>query len=390
MDFDVLIIGGGAAGLMCARQAGLRGRRVLVLEHAGKLGAKILISGGGRCNFTNRITAARSYVSENPHFCKSALSRYTPDDFMRLVTEHGIAFHEKTLGQLFCDRSARDILNMLVSECEKVGVVLKTNQRIESVVRKEAGFVVKTQERDWSAASLVIATGGLSYPKIGASGFGYDLAKQFGLEVTATAPALDGFRADAAFLRKYRDLTGISLDVTLTVRDQSFRENILFTHFGLSGPAALQGSLYWRPGDEVVIDLLPDQDAGDWLIQKKKEGSRMTVKNLLGTFYAQRFAEKISEEMPAVPLIQISDRLLRDFGAGLNRWIFRPIATMGYDRAEVTRGGVSTDELSSKTMEAKKVKDLYFIGEVIDVTGWLGGYNFQWAWASGVAAGEVC
>ena len=389
MNHDVLIIGGGAAGLMCARQAGLRGRRVIVLEHAPKLGAKILISGGGRCNFTNLHVVPQNYVSENPHFCKSALSRYRPEDFISLVKSYDIPFHEKKLGQLFCDESARAIVTMLVSECEKASVVLKTNQKITSVTKEDA-FIVTTQHEMYHASSLVIATGGLSYPKIGASGFGYDIARQFGLNVTPTAPALDGFRADVAFLEKYRDLTGVSLDVTMTVNGQTFRENILFTHFGVSGPAALQASLYWRNGDDVLVNLLPERDAAEWLLNKKKEGSRMTVKNVLKEFYPERFAETISEDFSQSPLVQVPDRALKEFGAGLNHWIFRPAATMGYDRAEVTRGGVSTDELSSKTMEAKKVPGLYFIGEVVDVTGWLGGFNFQWAWSSAAAAGESC
>ncbi len=392
MRYDVIIIGGGAAGLFCAIEAGKRGRKVLVLEHAPKVGAKILISGGGRCNFTNLVARSESFVSENPHFCISALSRFTSEDFISRVRKHGIAFHEKKLGQLFCDHSARDILNLLLKECETSKVLLRVGVETQRVIKTPEGFLLKTTEGELDCTSLVIATGGLSFPKIGASGFGYDIAKHFGLRVVATAPALDGFRCDSEFLKMFRDLTGVSTEVTIVSGGSTvpFRESLLWTHFGLSGPAALQASLYWREGDDVSVDLMPDTNADDWLISKKKEGARMEVKNLLAGIFPKRLSDRLCELwLPGpAPLHQTSDKILGDFGGKLNRWKFKPAETMGYDRAEVTRGGVSTDELSSKTMEARKVPGLYFIGEVVDVTGWLGGYNFQWAWSSGWCAGQ--
>ncbi|HSA58579.1 MAG TPA: NAD(P)/FAD-dependent oxidoreductase [bacterium] len=389
--WDAVILGAGGAGLMAAIEGGKRGRRVVVLDHAAKIGAKILISGGGRCNFTNLHTPAEAYVSENPHFCKSALSRFQPEQFISLVKAHGIPFHEKKLGQLFCDRSAKDIVRLLVSECVKAGVVIRLQTKIAGV-RKEAGvFVVETNRGDFESSSLVVATGGLSIPKIGATGLGYDIARQFGLDVVPTAPALDGFRLDPALLERLQGLSGVSLDAILSCDGVSFRENILFTHRGLSGPAALQASLYWKPGAPVTINLLPGTDAAEWLVEKKREGSKALLKNALTGFFPKRFAEAFCQiqDAPEVALIRVSDKDLRDFGAILNRWTLTPAGTVGYDRAEVTRGGVATKELSSKTMESKKVPGLYFIGEVVDVTGRLGGYNFQWAWSSGWAAGQA-
>lgn len=388
--YDVTILGAGAAGLLCAIEAAKRGRRTVVIEHAKKPGGKILISGGGRCNFTNLEAEAGSYVSENPHFCKSALSRFTSQDFIALIQRHGIPFHEKKLGQLFCDRSAKDVLHMLIEEIEKAGAVLQTGIEPREISKSGDGFLLTTSDGDFASRSLVVATGGLSFPKVGASDFGYEVARKFGLNVEAMAPALDGFRGDGPFLQSFRDLAGVSADVLITCHGASFRENVLWTHFGLSGPAALQASLYWRPGDTVVLNLLPDVDAGEWLVAKKREGSRMEVKNLLAGVLTKRLAERLCElALPqATPLHQTADRVLMEFGRRLNGWEFRPQGTMGYDRAEVTRGGVSTEELSSKTMESKKVPGLYFIGEVVDVTGWLGGYNFQWAWSSGWVAGQ--
>lgn len=375
---------------MCAVEAGKRGRRVVVLDHAAKVGAKILISGGGRCNFTNLQTPAEAYVSENPHFCKSALSRFQPEQFISLVKAHDIPFHEKKLGQLFCDQSAKDIVRLLVSECERAGATIQLQTKITGVRKESDGFVVETDRGHLSCASLVVATGGLSIPKIGATGLGYEIARQFGLAVIPTAPALDGFRLEETLLDRLKELSGVSIDVTVTSNGTTFRENILFTHMGLSGPAALQASLYWRPGSPIMINLLPSTDAAAWLIEKKKSGSRAEVKNLLGQLLPKSFAETFSvlHTFPTAPLPQISDKALQEIGGVLNAWEIVPAGTVGYDKAEVTRGGVSTDELSSKTMESKKVPGLYFIGEVVDVTGWLGGYNFQWAWASGWVAGQ--
>ena len=390
-NHDVVILGAGGAGLLCAREAGRRGRKVLVLERNHKAGAKILISGGGRCNFTNLATPSTAYVSRNPHFAKSALSRFTPEDFLALVKAHGVPFHEKKLGQLFCDRSAKDILNLLLEECLGAGVEILLETDIEKVSKDGDQFAVETNRGSFLAASLVVATGGLSLPKVGATALGYEIARQFGLEVVPTAPALDGFRLDPSLLERLKALSGVSLDVVLSCNGASFRENILFTHLGLSGPASLQASLYWKPGTAITIDLLPERNAGDWLADRKREGSKTLLKNELGAFFPKSFAEVFCELQgaPEEPLARIPDRTLRGFGALLNQWTVTPTGTVGYDRAEVTRGGVATEELSSKTMESKKVPGLYFIGEVVDVTGWLGGYNFQWAWASGWAAGQA-
>jgi len=389
-DFDVVILGAGAAGMMCAIEAGKRGRRVLVLDHAGKVGAKILISGGGRCNFTNLLTPPEAYVSENPHFCKSALSRFRPEDFISLVRAHGVSFHEKKLGQLFCDRTAKDIVRLLTTECEKAGVTVRLSTEIHSIIREGDLFFIDTTCGAFRAASLVIATGGLSIPKIGATGLGYDIARQFGLKIIPTAPALDGFLLNAQSLATLRDLSGVSVDCVVTCSGVSFRENILFTHRGLSGPAALQASLYWRQGEPLTINLLPDHNAALWLIDKKRSGSRAEIKNLLAMFLPKNLAETLGtlHDFPGGPLLQISDKTLKEIGQLLNAWTLEPAGTVGYDKAEVTRGGVSTDELSSKTMESKKIPGLYFIGEVVDVTGRLGGFNFQWAWASGWVAGQ--
>jgi predicted Rossmann fold flavoprotein len=392
---DVVVIGAGGAGMMCALQAGRRGRTVTLLDHAPKLGAKILISGGGRCNFTNIGASPAQYVSENPHFCRSALSRYTPDDFIALVRAHQIAYHEKKLGQLFCDISARQIVEMLSSECEAVGARFNLNCSIASVSRIAAEglerFSVATSQGDFFCQSLVIATGGLSIPKIGATGFGYEVARNFGLNLIATAPALDGFMFADKETQSLRELAGLSIDCTITCNEVSFRENILFTHNGLSGPAALQASLHWRPGAELFINLLPEADAAEWLLKQKRAGERSLMRNLLSQLLPHRFATRFCELYlrSDLPLAQIPDREIQLFASQLSTWKLTPSGTVGYNKAEVTRGGVDTRELSSKTMEAKKVPGLYFIGEVVDVTGWLGGYNFQWAWASGAAAGEV-
>lgn len=387
-SYDVIVVGAGAAGMMCAAAAGKRGRHVVLLDHSRKIGRKILISGGGRCNFTNLHVQPGTFVSENVHFCKSALSRYTPDDFIGLVKKHRIAFHEKKLGQLFCDESAEHIVNMLVDECEQVKAHFRLGCEVVSV-SKENRFLVETNQGQFTSDSLVIATGGLSIPYIGATGFGYKLAEQFGLKIVKTAPALDGFVFSAEDLKRYGDLPGVSLDTVVTCNEASFRENILFTHAGLSGPASLQASLYWHKGQSLAIDLLPDVDVEQQLLALRREGSRIELKNMLSDYLPRRFAERFCELFRrSVPLNQLAEPTLQALAQQLHNWPLVPGGTVGYKKAEVTRGGVSTDELSSKTMEAKKVPGLYFIGEVVDVTGWLGGYNFQWAWASGHAAGQ--
>jgi len=393
---DVLILGAGGAGMMCAIHAGKRARNVVLLDHSQKLGGKILISGGGRCNFTNTGAGPANYVSENPHFCKSALSRYTPEHFIQMVREHDIAFHEKKLGQLFCDNSAQLIVQLLKSECDRYGAQIKLGCQITKVTRTESPvqFQVETSQGTFVSSSLVIATGGLSIPKIGATGLGYDIAKQFGLKQVETVPALDGFTFGDHEMQSFKQLSGISVDCIMSCGGKSFRENLLFTHSGLSGPAALQASLHWNKGYDVVVDLMPEQNAFEWFLGKKKLGSKSLVKNLLSEKFPQRFSDLFCElylptEVTALALPQISDKVLEAFSERLHAWTFTPSGTVGYGKAEVTRGGVDTDELSSKTMEAKKVPGLYFIGEVVDVTGWLGGYNFQWAWASGWAAGQV-
>jgi len=388
MHYEVIVLGAGGAGMMCALHAGRRGRRVLLLDHAAKLGGKILISGGGRCNFTNTGASPAQYVSKNPHFCKSALSRYPSETFVEMVREHEIPFHEKKLGQLFCDGSAQAIVTLLKTECDRVGAEFKLDCKIDRIHRltgeglaaAEVGhprFRLETSEGLFTSESLVVATGGLSIPKIGATGFGYQVAQQFGLKLVARVAALDGFTFSVADTAFFREFSGISVDCVITSNEVSFRENILFTHSGLSGPAALQASLHWN--------------VFDWFLEHKRRGNRSTVKNLLSELLASRLATKLCEiGFPSqLPLPQVSEEALKDFCAHLHAWKIVPAGTVGYNKAEVTRGGVDTDELSSKTLEAKKVPGLHFIGEVVDVTGWLGGYNFQWAWASGWAAGQV-
>jgi predicted Rossmann fold flavoprotein len=386
--FDVLVIGAGGAGMMCAIQCGRRGRRVAMIDHSVKVGRKILISGGGRCNFTNINTTATNFVSKNPHFAKSALARFTPEDFIGMVKKHKIAFHEKKLGQLFCDESAQNIINMLGYECEKAGAEFILDCHVKTVTKDER-FVIETTRGQFTCESLVIATGGLSIPKIGATGFGYQVARQFGLHVVPTAPALDGFNFSDEDLQHFHELAGVSVDATVRCNGAQFRENILFTHTGLSGPASLQASLYWNKGDEVFIDPLPGINLEEWLLSAKSSGLRQQVKNFLAERLPRRFAEKICEmnEWDA-RVNQLNEKQIKELSMQVQLWHIRPESTVGYQKAEVTRGGVDTDELSSKTMESKKVPRLYFIGEVVDVTGQLGGYNFQWAWASGSAAGE--
>jgi predicted Rossmann fold flavoprotein len=391
--YDIVIIGAGASGLMCAMHAGKHGRRVAVLDHSPKIGSKILISGGGRCNFTNRDVGPANFVSENPHFCKSALSRYTPEHFIEMMRKHHIPFQERDHGQLFCEVSAQAIVTMLKSECEQAGVEFLLENIITKISHAKTGanrFEIHSNTGTITCQSLVVATGGLSYPKIGASGFGYEIAKQFGLKLVDRAPALDGFTFPPNEREFFSSLAGLAINCVVTTNSSSFRENLLFTHNGLSGPAALQASLYWRPGKQLVINLLPDTNAYELFLAKKRQGNRAFVKNLLAELLPNRFAAAFCEKYfpeAQLPLGQIPDKTLETFCQKLHSWTILPAGTVGYSKAEVTRGGVDTNELSSKTMEAKKVPGLYFIGEVVDVTGWLGGYNLHWAWASGWAAG---
>jgi predicted Rossmann fold flavoprotein len=377
-DFDVIVLGAGAAGLMCASRAGQRGRKVLVLEHAEKVGKKILISGGGRCNFTNLDSRPETFLSENPHFCKSALARYTQHDFIALVEKHRIAWHEKTLGQLFCDGSARQIVAMLLAECASVGADVRVAHRVKCVEKADR-FTVATDHGDFAAPALVLATGGLSIPKMGATGFTYDLARRFGLKIAETRPAL------VPLTLAVPEHSGVSLDVVARFGRASFREAMLFTHRGLSGPAILQVSSYWREGQGIVIDLLPDVDAASFLKERKRMRPRAELRTVLGEKLPQRLAQSLA---PEGTMANLRDRDLETLASRLKAWAIVPTGTEGYAKAEVTAGGVDTDGLSSKTMEAKKVPGLYVIGEAIDVTGWLGGYNFQWAWSSGWVAGE--
>jgi predicted Rossmann fold flavoprotein len=386
LDQDVIIIGGGAAGLFCAIEAGKRGRKVLVLEHADRVGKKIEISGGGRCNFTNLYTHPDNFVSVNPHFCKSALARYTPADFIALVEKHGIAWHEKKLGQLFCDETSQQIIDMLLRECADAGVEIRCGCQVRDVGRTD-GFTVDTNQGRFVASSLVIATGGLSIAPLGATDFGYRIARQFGLEIEPPRPALVPFTLTAAVQRQLTSLSGISLEALVNCGDAQFRENILITHRGLSGPAILQISLYWKTGAPVFIDLLPNEDVGELL--RQKQSSEIELANLLAQHLPRRFAQAWCDlYVPSRPLKQFNERELADIARKIQRFELVPAGTEGFKKAEVTSGGVATSELSSQTMEAKRVPGLYFIGEVVDVTGQLGGYNFQWAWASGYAAGQ--
>lgn len=386
MKFDAIIIGAGAAGLFCAMEAGKRGRRVLVVEHNAQIGRKILISGGGRCNFTNLSAKAENFVSQNPHFAKSALARYTPQDFVELIKKHRIQFYEKKLGQLFCKESSRQIVEMLLAECSGARVEIRTNCAVKNVA-KNALFEIETNQGVFQSESLVIATGGLSFPKIGASDFGYKIARQFGLKLTETRASL----VPLVFEKKAQNfikLAGVSVDSVVSGGKASFRENILFTHRGLSGPAILQISNYWQKEKPVSIDLLPETNA--LALLEKNHASRQTVENFLSRHLPNRFAEIFTAQNFAnKPLNQLSRREIEQIAENLNNWQVKFVETEGYDKAEVTLGGVATNEISSQTMEAKKAPGLYFIGEIVDVTGWLGGYNFQWAWSSAFAAGQV-
>jgi len=386
-SFDVLIIGAGAAGLMCAVEAGRRGRRVLLLDHGEKPGAKILISGGGRCNFTNlEGDRPERYLSANPHFCKSALSRYTPRDFITMVERHRIAYHEKTLGQLFCDGSAREILAMLLEECRVSQVDLRSGIRVTDIAHADR-FRIATDRGAFEARALVLATGGLSIPKIGATGFAYDVARRFGLAIVEPRAGLVGLKLDGEALAMCNALTGVSVDAIVSGGRISFRENILFTHRGLSGPAILQISSYWKKGDALTIDLTPTLDAEAFLRDRKRSRPKAELKTILGEILPSRLADAMA--IDAGQMANLSDRALLATAERLQRWRVMPLASEGWAKAEVTVGGIDTDALSSKTMEARAVPGLYVIGEAVDVTGWLGGYNFQWAWSSGWCAGQA-
>lgn len=384
MKFDVIVVGGGAAGLFCAIEAGKRGRKTLVIEHNAQVGRKIIISGGGRCNFTNIDATAENFISENPHFCKSALARYTPQDFVEIVKKHRIEFYEKKLGQLFCRGRSGEIVEMLLRECERAKVKVWAGCSV-SKIEKDGRFNIETNRGSLSCESLVIATGGLSFPKIGATDFGYRIAKQFGLKIVGTRPSL----VPLVFAgRKFPELAGISIDTVVSADGREFRENILFTHRGLSGPAILQISNYWQKNTPISINLLPEIDAPDLLFSN--HDNRKHFDNFLSRFLPAKFAEAFAADKKLKkPIAQFTLREREAIADSLNNWQVNFDETEGYHKAEVTIGGVSTDELSSQTMEAKKAKGLYFIGEVVDVTGWLGGYNFQWAWSSGFAAGQV-
>ena len=388
--YDVVVIGAGAAGMMCAIEASKRGRSVLVLDHAAKPGEKIRISGGGRCNFTNLNASPQNFLSQNPSFCISALRRYTQRDFIALVERYRIAYHEKTLGQLFCDGPSTQIVNLLLSEMKLHGAELRLSTRVERVEKTLDGFRLALPQGAVECRSLVVASGGKSIPKMGATGFGYDLAAQFGLKVTETRPALVPLTLEPTMLERLKPLAGVSVDAVAACGKTRFAEAMLFTHRGLSGPAILQISSYWREGGEIEVFMLPGMDLFEELRAARARNGRQALQTALSGFLPKRLAQLIAEsEKGPVNLADWSDKSLRRIEAAVNRWRFKPAGSEGYRTAEVTLGGVDTHELDSKTMEAKTVPGLYFVGEVVDVTGWLGGYNFQWAWSSGWCAGQV-
>lgn len=388
MKYDVIIIGGGASGLMCAIEAGKRGRSVLILEHSEKVGKKILISGGGRCNFTNLEINSDNYISNNSHFCKSALSRFTQNDFIALVSKYKIQFYEKTLGQLFCTSRSDEILSMLLSECRIYKVEIKTNCTITNI-SKVGHFIVNTVNDNFECGSLVVASGGLSIPQMGATGLGYEIAQQFGINVVNCQPALVGLTLSGDLLRNLASLSGVSTEAIVSCGGHSFRESILFTHKGLSGPAVLQISNYWEIGKEIEINLIPDIILSEMIKKWQKDSPKAEFKNLLSTLIPKRLAYQLTEMyFTNKSVIQYNGKEIKSIENILHRWKLQPVGTEGFDKAEVTKGGVDTNELSSKTFESKKIEGLYFIGEVVDVTGWLGGYNFQWAWSSGFCAGQ--
>ncbi|OCP16879.1 MULTISPECIES: NAD(P)/FAD-dependent oxidoreductase [unclassified Ensifer] len=387
---DVVIIGAGAAGMMCAIEAGKRGRRVLIIDHARAPGEKIRISGGGRCNFTNIHAGPKNFISANPHFCKSALARYGARDFLALVEKHGIAWHEKTLGQLFCDHSAKDVIRMLLSEMREVGAELRLETTVESVERHGAGFRVMTDDGPVDAQSLVVASGGKSIPKMGATGLAYRIAEQFGLALVEARPGLVPLTLDPAQLETIGELAGVAADAEARSGKTAFREAVLITHRGLSGPAILQISSYWREGQDIVLRLMPDIDISSILKGLRRTNGKQAVQTALGDILPRRLAQFFADgaKLTGRQLADLSDKAIDALSTSIQAWTIKPAGSEGYRTAEVTLGGVDTNGLDSKTMQAKTVPGLYFVGECVDVTGWLGGYNFQWAWASGFAAGQ--
>jgi predicted Rossmann fold flavoprotein len=384
---DVVIIGAGAAGLMCAIEAGKRKRSVIVLEHMNKAGKKIRVSGGGFCNFTNVHLRADHYLSKNPHFCKSALARFSPYDFIAMLESYGIAYYEKEKGQMFCRGTSADIVRMLCEECKKAGIEIYLNCRTGKIKTEAGLFFVSTHFGNIEARALVIATGGLSYPELGATNMGFRIAARFGLKVTRLKPALVPFVFEKHDLQKFNELSGVSFDAAVSCRGRQFRGKVLFTHRGLSGPAILQASLYWSRGDEITIDMMPDMDAYELFTSKRK--SRIELSNLLSEYLPRRLSHLwCALYAPSKPLCRYTEKELKDIAQQIHQWTIRPEDTEGYRKAEITAGGIDTDELSSKTMGAKNVPGLYFIGEVVDVAGQLGGYNLQWAWSSGFIAGQ--
>lgn len=390
--FDVIVIGAGAAGLFCAAQAGAIGRRVLLIDNGKKAGRKILMSGGGRCNFTNLYTEPAAYLSHNPHFCKSALARYTQWDFIDLINRHGIAWHEKTLGQLFCDDSAQQVVDMLLKECEAASVTLRLRSEVLAVARDDSGYTLQLNGAEVQAEKLVIASGGLSMPGLGASPFGYKIAEQFGLKVFPTRAGLVPFTLHKPLLEQLQTLSGVSVPSVLTAEDGTvFKEALLFTHRGLSGPAVLQLSSYWLPGEFVSVDLSPAQNIDAFIHEERQQHPNQSLKNTLAKLLPKRLVEclQLLGRVPECTLKQLNSRQQAELASALHQWKIQPNGTEGYRTAEVTLGGVDTSQLSSKTMEARDVPGLYFIGEVVDVTGWLGGYNFQWAWSSAWACAQA-
>jgi len=390
-EYDVIVIGAGAAGLMCAAQAGQRGRRVLVVDHAKKPGRKILISGGGRCNFTNYDVTANNFLCENSHFVKSALAQYSQWDFIGLVATHGVAYHERDHGQLFCDDSAKDIVNLLLAECDQATISQRYRCEVHDIEKEEAGFRLKLNGEPVRCQSLVVATGGLSMPKLGATPFGYQLAEQFGLKVLPTRAALVPYTLHQEDKTRFADISGVSVPCSITTESGvCFTENLLFTHRGLSGPAVLQTSSFWQPGEAVTIDLLPSESLKEVLVAMRDKHPNQTLKTSLSRLFPKRLVEVLiaRDSLPDKPLKQLDDKQLDQLHHYFHQWSIAPNGTEGYRTAEVTLGGVDTHAISSKTLEARDIPGLYFIGEVLDVTGWLGGYNFQWAWSSGWVAGQ--
>ena len=387
---DIVVIGAGAAGMMCAIEAAKRGRSVLVVDHAKAAGEKIRISGGGRCNFTNLHASPKNYLSQNPHFCISAMSRYTQRDFIALVERHRIAYHEKTLGQLFCDGSALQIIEMLLGEMKRHGARLKLGCSVSSVEKSAHGFTLQLTDGPVRCRSLVVACGGKSIPKMGATSFGYDIATQFGLRIVETRPALVPLTFEPNTLERLKPLAGVAVDAVVSCGKTKFAEAMLFTHRGISGPSILQISSYWREGDEIRLAMLPETDIFEALREQRKQNGKQALQTALALYLPRKLAQTIAEEIGATGhLADMSDKMFRRVEAAINDWRIKPAGSEGYRTAEVTLGGVDTRDLDSKTMEAKSVPGLFFIGEVVDVTGWLGGYNFQWAWSSGWAAGQV-